>query len=193
MKPVTLPEAVPAERLYQALTAGQDVRLLDVRTPTEFAWSRLSGSHNVPLDQLEVHAATIRGASAPVVIVCRSDARARAARDLLRRQGMKNVHVLEGGLVAWRGTGLPVTRDPVSPGAALRRLMGVAGIALAAFYARQNPGLALVLGFLGLRMAMGLSAMPCAVAGTCAAPRADAASSVRAIVDGGKPTQHNTT
>ena len=181
MKSPRFPDVVGADRLSRALAAGQDVRLLDVRTSIEFAMGRLAGSRNVPLDRLTAHAAALARAGAPVVIVCRSGARARTAVQILKAQGMRRVHVLDGGLIAWRGHGLPVARDPVSPGALLRRAMGVFGIVLAAFSLRQNPVFAVVLGFLGFRMMTGQSALPCAIAGTCAVP--DTASSVQALVE----------
>ncbi len=187
MQRVTLAAAVGPEQLAQALDADPAIRLLDVRTTSEFGGTRIEGSYNVPLHELSAHAPAISRVRAPVVLVCRSGARARTAEYVLRREGMSNVHVLEGGLVAWRRHGLPVRRDPRPPGDLLRRLMGVAGILLAAFYVRQNAVLAVILGFMGFRMVSGQSAMPCAVAGTCTVPGSDTSSTVRALVDGPAP------
>jgi len=177
-------DAVTADQLARALAAGHDVRLLDVRTATEFGFARLAASHNVPLHELGAHAESLAAIRAPVVIVCRSGARATTAAGQLRERGMRNVHVLAGGIIAWRGQGLAVTRDPISPGALVRRGAGMAGIVLAAFAWRQNPLLGFMLGFLGIRMAMGQSALPCAVAGACEVPGGATTAAVRALVDG---------
>ena len=133
MKSPRFAAIVGADQLARALAAGQDVRLLDVRTPMEFAAGRLAGSHNVPLNRLADHAAELGTATAPVVIVCRSGARAHGAAAVLKARGMTRVHVLEGGLIAWRALGMPVVRDPGASAALLRRVMGVLGIALAHF------------------------------------------------------------
>lgn len=178
-----LPAHIAPEELARALDAAPGIRLLDVRSTREFAGSRLSGSYNVPLPELAQHAASVRQVRDPVVVVCRSGARARTAERLLRQEGMKNVHVLDGGVLAWRRQGLPVVGDPRSPADTLRRLMGLGGVVLAVIYVRQNAVLAFILGFMGFRMMTGQSAMPCAVAGTCAVP-ADTGSTVRALVEG---------
>lgn len=184
MKSSTLPAAVGPQQLAQAMQSNPAIRLLDVRTATEFGWSRIEGSYHIPLDELSAHAPEISRVRAPVVLVCRSGARARTAENVLRREGMTDVHVLAGGVLAWRAHGLPVRRDPRSPADVLRRVMGFLGIVLAAFYFRQNAVLALILGFVGFRMMSGQSAMPCAVAGTCALPGSDTSSTVRAMVEG---------
>lgn len=182
-----LPNVVAPEQLAGALATEPGLRLLDVRTEAEFARQRIAGSHNVPLAELEAHAREIGAVQAPVVLVCRSGARARTAEALLRRAGMRKLHLLEGGVLGWRSRGLPVAGEPLSAGALLRRAAGFVGLVLAAFNLRTNLGLALVLGVVGLRLALGQSVLPCAAAGTCAAPGPDTRTRVRAFVEGRAP------
>ena len=87
------------------------MRVIDVRTPGEFAARHIPGSYNVPLPVLAEHQAELRhqGAS-PVVLVCQSGRRAAVAEAQLKQVGFEGVHVLDGGLVAWQGAGLPVAR-----------------------------------------------------------------------------------
>jgi rhodanese-related sulfurtransferase len=96
--------------LSSLLGAGGSPRLLDVRTPSEFENGHISGAYNVPLDQLNEHARELRAADGVVVLVCQSGQRAERAETVLRAAGMNNMHVLDGGMKAWIGAGLPVRR-----------------------------------------------------------------------------------
>jgi rhodanese-related sulfurtransferase len=92
------------------LRADAAVRILDVRTVSEFENGHISGAYNVPLDQLHEHAPEIRAASGPVILVCQSGQRAQKAEALLRAAGMSNVRVLAGGMQAWIAAGHQVRR-----------------------------------------------------------------------------------
>lgn len=88
--------------------SGSDttLRLLDVRTPGEFAAARIPGSHNVPLGDLDAHAeALVGGPPTDLVVICQSGGRAALAADLLRGRGRENVTVLDGGLAAYESAG----------------------------------------------------------------------------------------
>ncbi|BBX71838.1 hypothetical protein MPSYJ_52990 [Mycolicibacterium psychrotolerans] len=45
-----------------------------------------------------------------VVLVCRSGQRAAQAEETLRRAGLPNVHILNGGITAWQAGGFAVNR-----------------------------------------------------------------------------------
>lgn len=97
--------------LRRAQQAGARVRVLDVRTASEFDNAHIAGAYNVPLDQLAEHAADLRDAGGgAVVLVCQSGQRAQKAEALLREAGMPNARVLDGGMQAWLGERLPTTR-----------------------------------------------------------------------------------
>lgn len=175
-----LPEYMTPIHLAEHLPRDPRLRLLDVRTRPEFALAHVEGSFNVPLHRLEAHLTELRTLDAPVVLVCRSGARALRAAALLRRSGLRNVHLLEGGMLAWQACGLPVRRARVGGGAVLRRAVGVLGVVLGIQVARANPVLGALIALLGVRQAMGLAALPCA-AGACARPADDTARAVRAL------------
>lgn len=77
--------------------------LVDVRTPGEFASERLPDSRNVPLATLKT--ADLAHGGAPVILVCASGTRAGQAKNLLDEGAGVPVHILEGGLNAWRRDG----------------------------------------------------------------------------------------
>lgn len=84
------------------LPGTEEFYLLDVRSPDEFATQRIPGSHNVPLPDLLDEAPTLPP-DRPVLVICRSGARAAIAAASLRARGRNDVRVLEGGLLALSG------------------------------------------------------------------------------------------
>jgi rhodanese-related sulfurtransferase len=97
--------------LREWLARSDAVRVLDVRTPAEFEATHIPGSYNVPLDTLREHRDDIRRhLDSDVVLVCRSGNRAEQAEQALRGAGLANVHVLDGGMLAWQQLGGPVRR-----------------------------------------------------------------------------------
>jgi rhodanese-related sulfurtransferase len=164
-----------------------DVRLLDVRTETEFAGAHIEGAYNVPLHRLEAHAEALRAVAAPVVVVCRSGARARAAAGVLHRAGVRDVRLLEGGMMRLRGSAIAVRRGRPTPARLLRLLAGLAAIAAGILVARENPIVTFVAVFVGLRLLLGQRVVPCALAGGCAIPEDRVAATVSALVAGEPP------
>jgi rhodanese-related sulfurtransferase len=105
----THPAVIAAPELHQLLDHPAPPRLIDVRTPGEYATSHVAGSHNVPLDVLRTHRDKL-GAhlGTDVVLICRSGQRAAHAQTTLRAAGLDRVRVLDGGMIAWEGAQLAV-------------------------------------------------------------------------------------
>jgi rhodanese-related sulfurtransferase len=126
------PVLAPAE-VAEAMSGRRDVRLLDVRTPGEFAVAHIAGAYNVPLDTLAEHAAEIRAAvNGTLILVCQSGQRARRAEDALARAGMAQLHVLDGGMNGWIAADLPVRRGPIKKISLERQVRMAAGTLAAA-------------------------------------------------------------
>lgn len=87
--------------------------IVDVRGVDEHAQARLCCDHVlVPLDRLCVEAlepACPAGAGTPLYLLCRGDARARRAAEMLAGAGFDNLHVVEGGIMACYDVGIPLT------------------------------------------------------------------------------------
>ena len=105
-----MPSGVDARTLRAWLDRGDPVKVLDVRSPAEYEAAHISGAFNVPLDTLDVYRGAIRRVAEPVVLVCRTGQQAAQAAVKLEEAGMPDVHVLQGGLLAWEGAGAPVRR-----------------------------------------------------------------------------------
>ena len=83
----------------RALVAG-GAKLVDVRSPAEFAGGHLEGALSAPLGELEQRAESLGPKDAPIVVYCASGMRSASAKRLLQSRGFNNVHNL-GGMGRW--------------------------------------------------------------------------------------------
>lgn len=87
--------------------------VIDVRGVDEHAQARLCCDHVlVPLDTLctdALCAACDAGPGTPLYLLCRGDARARRAAEMLAGAGFENLCVVEGGIMACYDAGIPLT------------------------------------------------------------------------------------
>ena len=103
------------------------IRVLDVRTGGEFDSVHIPGSYNVPLDTLAEHALDLAELDHPVVLVCKSGARADQAHGKPAGAGKQRLHLLDGGLDAWLASGGDVVRGASQTWAMDRQVRLVAG------------------------------------------------------------------
>ena len=85
--------------------------VLDVREESEFAAGHLPRARHIPMSELSKRIAEIvKFKDKPVIVTCRSGARAGAASRFLKRAGFTSVYQLKGGLAAWQQASLPVEK-----------------------------------------------------------------------------------
>jgi rhodanese-related sulfurtransferase len=97
---------ISAAGLRDRIGSDEKLRLLDVRTPGEFAAARIPGSHNIPLGDLDAHTEALSGGTVTdLVLICQSGGRANLAAEKLQAAGHDRVSVLTGGIAAWEGSG----------------------------------------------------------------------------------------
>jgi phage shock protein E len=72
--------------------AASGARVVDVRTPAEFAAGHVAGAINVPYDEIARRASEIGPPGAPVVVYCHSGRRSGIAAEALRGLGFTNVY-----------------------------------------------------------------------------------------------------
>ncbi|MCM2578423.1 rhodanese-like domain-containing protein [Streptomyces meridianus] len=84
----------------------QDLTVIDVRTPGEYASGHLPAAHNVPLDRLDHALPALREAAGrgDLLVVCASGARSAQAVRKLAAEGI-TATTLAGGTNAWRERG----------------------------------------------------------------------------------------
>lgn len=85
------------------------VRVIDVRTPAEFAEGHIPGATNIDIYEAGF-AEKIKGLSsdAAYVVNCQSGGRSARACGIMQELGLMKAMNLEGGITAWRRAGLPV-------------------------------------------------------------------------------------
>lgn len=96
---------------FERELAQDGVRLIDVRTASEFASGHLEGALNLDWTngQFEGGMSSL-DKDAPVLLYCASGRRSAAARDALVKAGFKDVKHLAGGIGAWTRAGKAVVR-----------------------------------------------------------------------------------
>ena len=124
-------DVIDAATLLQLLADDPGLRILDVRSGAEFASVHIGGSYNVPLDTLSEHASALADVDHPVVLVCKSGARADQAHITLSNAGKQQLHLLDGGLDSWTASGGDVVRGSSKTWALDRQVRLAAGIDLA--------------------------------------------------------------
>lgn len=112
-----------APNLARQLASNQ-ISVIDVREPMEFAAGHIAGSLNVPLASL-AQAELPQGS---LVLVCQSGNRSsKGARALLERGYAHPVADLEGGISSWEQAGLPLRRLKNAPLPLMRQVQIAAG------------------------------------------------------------------
>ena len=141
---------------------GKKLQIIDVRSTAEFAAESLDGSVNIPLDVLSNRSKEI-SKQAEVFLICRSGKRAEQAAGILSKAGY-SVKILEGGLLAWRQAGLPLTKGSrgITPERQAQVLIGLAIMICAAL---GLWGSKLWVGVAGV---LGLGTIFTALTGNCA-------------------------
>ena len=95
--------------INELLNSGGECQVIDVREYSEFNSERIAEAQLMPLSNFEKHAEQIDH-SKPVYIMCRSGNRAKQAAEKLANKGFTDIHVIDGGMVAWASAKLPVIK-----------------------------------------------------------------------------------
>lgn len=93
----------------KALQGRDDVVVLDVREPSEYAAGHIPNVTLIPMGQVPNRLSEIPK-DKTVILTCRSGNRSGQVADFLRQQGYSNVHNMEGGILAWQQAGYPVQK-----------------------------------------------------------------------------------
>lgn len=107
------PEVTPDEELVDELEvadlrarvdAGDEVRLVDVRTDVEVEHGMIRGAVHLPLTELDARHGEL-DADDVWVVYCKSGQRSQTAVQALRGHGFRSAVSLRGGIEAWRASG----------------------------------------------------------------------------------------
>ncbi len=91
--------------LFEALQAGENKILIDVREPEEFELVSIPGSRLIPLMTLPDHVEELRSLAnsqeCGIILICRSGQRSQMALEFLEAQGIPKLKNLRGGVNAY--------------------------------------------------------------------------------------------
>jgi rhodanese-related sulfurtransferase len=103
----------PAE--VHAALADDQITLIDVREPAEYAAERIHGALLYPLSTFDPDALPNGGAK-PIVLQCGSGKRSAMAIERCQKAGLAIDAHLAGGIAAWKQAGLPTITLDASTG-----------------------------------------------------------------------------
>ncbi len=99
--------------LKQRLDEGQNIFLLDVRGSDEYhgPLGHIAGAKQIALSDLGQRLDEIRDFSkTPIAVLCRTDKRSAQAIAQLHQAGLRDLLLVQGGMVAWNKEGFPIER-----------------------------------------------------------------------------------
>ena len=103
------------EEVQKAFSANEII-LIDVRTPQEFALERIDGALLAPMQAFKPeHMPDQQGK--PIVFHCGSGVRSRKAAEAYLAAGFDRIAHMEGGFGAWKKAGLAYTGTDMATGA----------------------------------------------------------------------------
>ncbi|HTO15514.1 MAG TPA: rhodanese-like domain-containing protein [Edaphocola sp.] len=109
-------QTLNVEKFVKELSLSKDAKLVDVRTPEEFANGHLPNALNIDWrnDVFELKASQLLNKEMPIYVYCLSGSRSASAAKSLRANGFRNVIELKGGILAYRSAGLPEVTETSS-------------------------------------------------------------------------------
>lgn len=100
--------AVKPDELFQLLRQKR-VSVVDTRDAPAFRRAHIPGAVSMPLEEIEGRLAELMMLGAPAVLYCRSGDKTKELSAKLAEQDVGTAF-LEGGLLAWEASGLPIER-----------------------------------------------------------------------------------
>jgi adenylyltransferase/sulfurtransferase len=96
-----MPEITP-EELKARIDGHQQLNLVDVREPSEFATGHIEGAQNIPLGSLPQSLPILAPLkNKEIILICHAGTRSKAAVRLLQENGFHQARNLSGGMLAW--------------------------------------------------------------------------------------------
>jgi rhodanese-related sulfurtransferase len=94
-----------------ALINQENALVVDLRAPNDFQEGHIAGSRNVQMSQFDPENKQLAPArTLPIVLVCQNGITVNGAAKRLKKAGFERVHILDGGITAWRQANLPLVK-----------------------------------------------------------------------------------
>ncbi|CAN5646048.1 hypothetical protein BH18ACI1_BH18ACI1_13170 [soil metagenome] len=94
-------QQITATELKQKMDNGEDVQLIDVRQPDEYAFAKIEGAKLIPLGEIMKRMDEI-DETKETIIHCKMGGRSAKAIEAMQKTGFKgDLKNLKGGITAW--------------------------------------------------------------------------------------------
>lgn len=104
-------QQIAARELFDLISSGKTLTLIDVRTPVEYREVHVECAKNIPLHSLKpAELLNEANGQQPIYVICKAGGRGRQACEKLLAAGYNNVINVTGGTDAWDQAGFPVVR-----------------------------------------------------------------------------------
>lgn len=101
---------IPPKDAIAIAAKDQSTVFLDVRSTFEFGQSHIDGAVNVPIDTVMARIDELGRSGKKYIVLCRTGNRSPMAADMLIQSGIKDVSVLDGGMIRWEKERLSVIK-----------------------------------------------------------------------------------
>ncbi|AMJ75499.1 MULTISPECIES: rhodanese-like domain-containing protein [Alteromonas] len=90
---------------------NNDWMLIDVRSPSDFADGHIPGAINMPQENINDYLTELEGhKDKPIIIYCQSGTQAKLAMKFLKDLDFSEVMHLEGDMLGWNASQMPIDR-----------------------------------------------------------------------------------
>jgi rhodanese-related sulfurtransferase len=99
---------------FNLIQTNPDIIILDVRTTSEYNTGYIENAILIPVSQLETRINELDN-NKTVLVYCKSGGRSATAANILVNNGFGDVYNLQGGITAWKNSGLPIVMPNQTP------------------------------------------------------------------------------
>lgn len=92
---------ISVREVKRKLAAGEKVKLVDIREPSEFQRCRIEGAELIPMKTVPQHVEKLAAEEGEVVVFCHRGVRSRQVVGWLRENGVERAVSMAGGIDAW--------------------------------------------------------------------------------------------
>jgi rhodanese-related sulfurtransferase len=97
---------------YSDMKLNPQIKVIDVRSKSEFMNERIENAINIPLSRLPCKRAKEISRETVIYLYCKVGVRSCSAAAKFNDMGFRHIYVLDGGLNAWKKAGLPLITGP---------------------------------------------------------------------------------
>ena len=109
-------KTISISEFSEKLNATKDKIIIDVRTPGEVATGNIAGALNIDFNGNQFESEIDKlDKTKPIFLYCKSGGRSGSALEIMKQKGFSTVYNLQGGMMAWSASNMPINMSTSSP------------------------------------------------------------------------------